>query len=292
MQFGNQLSLSDLSPLANIPKDHLLVAFKAYFDGGNEVDGSQFEVVTLAAISGDSIHWANFESQWWDIVRNRHHAKWLHTTDAVGLTGPFSIRNGWTTTKINALISDCVSVLERCCSAQDKNDFVIYEGLRPSTISVNLPDFKRALVKIPKLGTVEHLCATNCVQNVFSYGIYIAHAARFQLFFDQGEPFYGHIRDRVDNRASRKHGPLWKMVTHLGESDMREVPALQAADLFAWSVNHFIEEHGARFDWQKRLLRIKRENTYFRYARMMKPIWEHVELLQTFNLPKRKPSRL
>jgi len=285
-----QLSLGDLSPLSSIPKDHLLVAFKAFFDGGNEADSTQYQIVTLAGVSGDEIHWNSFEPQW-RAVLDRHGAKFLHTTDAVGLKRAFRIDYGWTDTRVEKLINDCVSVLERCCSTQNASGDIIYPGLRPTTTSVNLHDFNRALEKIPDLGTPEHLCATYCAQCVFDYGIHIAHARRFQFFFDQGERFYGHIRNRVDHPKSRRAGPYWTLITHLGESNMRDVPSLQAADLFAWSVSHYHEEGRARFDWQKKVLAIKREETYFRYARLLKPILEHIEIVKKWKLPRRRAVR-
>jgi hypothetical protein len=290
MRYSSTLSLNDISPLSIIPGDCLLVAFKAYFDGGNEADSTQYEIVTLAGVSGDEIHWKNFESQW-RAVLDKHKAKYLHTTDALALQRAFRIDHGWDNPRVEKLIEDCVSVLERCCSTQDANDYIVYPGLRPATISINLHDFKRTLVKVPDLGTPEHLCATNCAQCVLTYGIHIKHAKSFQFFFDRGEPFYGHIRDRVDHPKSRRAGPYWTLVTHLGESNMREVPALQAADLFAWSVSHYHQEGKARFDWQKRVLAIKREETYFRHARLLKPILEHIELVKKWKLPRRRAVR-
>jgi hypothetical protein len=265
------------------------VAFKAYFDGGNKADSRHHKVVTLAGVSADSLHWKNFDVQWCAALE-RHHANWLHTTDAVALRGVFSRDNGWDETKVEALISDCVAVLERCCATIGKRKEITYPGLRPAAVTVVLEDYKRALNKIPDLGTVEHLCATQCAQAVFVYGIYIAKARRFQFYFDRGEPYYGHVKDRVDNRKSRRLGRAWNLVTYLGESNMRETPGLQAADLFAWAVNHHYQKASARFDWQKRLLKINHEHDHYDYRRMLKPIRENIETVKTFKLPRRRPT--
>src|SRR4051812_38802345 len=103
-----QISLSDLSPLSRVPKDHLLVALKSYFDGGNQADSREYKIVTLAAFSGSAVQWANFEEQWRENLI-RHGAKWLHTTDAATLQRPFSVDDGWTTAKVDAFIGDCVT---------------------------------------------------------------------------------------------------------------------------------------------------------------------------------------
>ena len=94
------LSLCDLSPLSNIPKDHLFVAFKSYFDGGNKADSQQYKTVTLASFSGTSVKWQHFERKW-AAVLVKHNAPWLHTTDAVSLNKPFSKSSGWSKDKVD-----------------------------------------------------------------------------------------------------------------------------------------------------------------------------------------------
>jgi hypothetical protein len=288
MQFGNQLSLSDLSPLANIPKDHLLVAFKAFFDGGNEADSTQYDIVTLAALAGDAIHWRNFERQW-NKQLIKHGAPWLHTTDAVGLTGVFSKRKGWNETNVEKFIEDCVTVIERCATVRTGKE-ATYRGLRPITITVLLKDFKRAVQALPELGTVEHLCAIQSAGFVFGYGLHCG-STRFQLFFDQGEHFYGHIKDRISNPKSLRTGLGWNLVTHLGESNMRDVPGLQACDVLAWAVNHEFEDGVIRFDWQRRLLAIDRDKEWYDYAALQNPIRENIKTVQSYKLPRRRPVR-
>jgi hypothetical protein len=58
------LSLIDLSPTALVRKGIVFVAFRSYFDGGNQADISQYHTVTLAAITGTHIQIVNFEDRW------------------------------------------------------------------------------------------------------------------------------------------------------------------------------------------------------------------------------------
>src|SRR5579859_3345504 len=250
----------ELSPLMTVPRNHLLMVLKCYFDGGNEADSQQYSVVTLAAFSGTVSPWEKFEIAWNKNLK-AHGAPYLHTTDAVGLTGVFSKRNGWTETKVEKFIADCVGIIERCAAVKAGRK-IVKNGIRPVTITVILSDFKKALEENPKLMTVEHLCATQCVPTCVLYGRLIMGADQFQLFFDQGEPFYGHIHDRMTNKKSRAD-TLWKHVVHAGESNMRNVPALQAADVLAWSVNHYFEENRARYNWQSRILGVDRDGEVF-----------------------------
>jgi len=204
---GLSLSLRDLSPLIDVQRDHLLVVLKSYFDGGNQADSLQYDLVTLAAFSGTKYHWQKFDRRWKKCL-NDHGAKYLHTTDAVCLSRDFSRRNGWDEDKVDSLISECVSAIEECAAVRNGRRLE-KAGIRPVTISVLLQDFKKALSEMPDLRTPEHLCATQCVPVCALYGKLIG-ADKLRLFFDQGERFFGHIRDRMDNKKSRvePYGPV------------------------------------------------------------------------------------
>jgi hypothetical protein len=281
-------SLTEFSPLSIIPRDHILIVHKGFFDGGNQADSTQYDIVTLAAFSGSEIQWRNFDAKW-NAKLTKHGAPWLHTTDAIGLTKDFSKRKGWDEDKVQRLIEDCVSVIATC-SAVRKGRQITHAGIRPASISVLLKDFKRALLKIPDLGSAEHICATQCTGFCLHYGLHIG-AVKFQLFFDRNEPFCGHIQDRVNNRQAKKLDPLWNHVVFVGEGDMRDIPGLQAADLLAWSINHDHEENGPRYEWQRRLLMIDRDKELFDFSKLSKPQRQVIDLVKTWKLPRRKPTR-
>lgn len=282
-------SLGDLSPLNPAPEDHLFVAFKSYFDGGNQADSKQYEIVTLAAFSGEQIQWSNFERQW-KAVLAKHGAPYLHTTDAVALSDPFSKRNGWSARKVDNFIDDCAGVIERC-SARRRGGSLVSSGLRGHTISVILPDYKRACQKVRGLWDVPHICVVQCVNCCFNFAHILGVDGKFQLYFDRNEPFYGHIRDRLNNRKSRGASPGWQRVAHIGESEMNAVPALQAADLLAWCVNHQYEEGRPNRRWQQRVIDVDRDAGWYDYKRLCKPIRENVDVVNSWRLPRRRPMR-
>ena len=124
-------------------------------------------------------------------------------------------------------------------------------GLFGITMSIRLNDFLRARKKDPEAvaSTVTEICASETLGSCFNWGRLIG-AHWYHLYFDQGEPFYGHVYDRKHNKKARKEIAFMKKVSVLEEADMRTVPALQAADLFAWSFNHF--EKATR-EWHKTL---------------------------------------
>jgi hypothetical protein len=96
----------------------------------------------------------------------------------------------------------------------------------------------------------------------------------------------------MTNKKSRKVDKFWDNVVHAGESDMRNVPALQAADLFAWAEN---DSHRRRMlrPWQERLLvDVDRERYFYDYEKLIGEVFHDViAMANSWRLPKRgKPK--
>ncbi|HZZ38176.1 MAG TPA: hypothetical protein VFE06_03520 [Acidobacteriaceae bacterium] len=77
---------------------------------------------------------------------------------------------------------------------------------------------------------------------------------QIHCFFDQGEPFYGNLVQLLQNRKATQQSPLILKIKRRTETDSREVPALQMADLFAWAHNH--RSDGESRPWCEKLLRL------------------------------------
>ena len=250
---------------------------KSYFDGGNQADSLQYDRITLATVCGMSEQWGNFAPAW-NRVLGKHKAEFLHTTDAVSLNKEFAKKNGWEKTSVDAFIDDCVGVIERG----------ITRGLFPVTLTIRLDDFLRARQTNPELlpNTVEDICATESLSFCFKRGR-VTGAESYQLYFDQGEPFYGHIYDRLHNKKSKRDIAFMQKIGHLGESDMRLVPALQVADLFAWCSNH--HDNVSR-DWHRRLNALRWQSLFLDYDLLIKPMPKAIEMSRSWNLPRRRPT--
>jgi hypothetical protein len=183
------------------------VVIKSYFDGGNRADSTQYDVVTLACVSGTPGQWRQLESDW-RIVLKRHTADWLHTTDAVSLQGPFSRNNGWDATKRNSLIQDCIKIIEGHIARPIGGNVQPREGLLPFAVTVVLDDFNRARnvnLDVPKDAT--EILATQALNACLEWGQ--SRGAHFwDLYFDQGEPFMGHASDRKRSPKARRQLPL------------------------------------------------------------------------------------
>jgi hypothetical protein len=291
------LSLGDLSPLNPPPKEHLLVVLKGYFDGGNQVDSRRYDRITLATALGTSEQWCDLESAWKGVL-DSHGADFLHTTNAVCLQKEFSKNKGWTDDRVNDLISDCVNVIEQHIVVPgrivipDRFGFLLpniaRSGLNIFTFTIPLADYRRARKINPKLpNSVTEVCTTESLGICFKWGRRIG-AEWYELYFDQGEPFYGHVHDRWHNRKSKKQITLMNRVVHVRESDMRVVRALQIADLFAWCINHV---NDVRRKWHERLNRLPWDSLILDYGRLLKPIPGKLERTAAWNLPTRKLDR-
>ncbi len=257
------------------------MAFRSFFDGGNHADLSQYKTITLSAVTGTKIQTDHFEEQW---SKNliKHVADFLHTTDLFTFNKPYDV--GWSVNRACEFCMDCVSLIERC-RAQPEKDW--FHGIMPISVTIPLLDFKRALGVNPNLGTPEFAYVNHCVALCVHWGEEYIKAEKFQLYFDQGEPFYGQIYNRKHNKKSRAYENIWDRVTHLGQSDMRKAPCLQAADLVAWAIG-VKYERGVLYEWQQRLLDLHEEAQTLDYDSLLQPDEEALRAIESFNLPRRK----
>ncbi|HLK08336.1 MAG TPA: hypothetical protein VKV30_10350 [Candidatus Angelobacter sp.] len=272
-----------------------MLVLKGYFDGGNQADSQQYDRITLATVCGTLFQWNHLESEW-DEALNKHGAQFLHTTNAAGLQKEFSSKKGWTHKKVDSLIFDCVRIIQRHLYVPDgKVDITLpfgnisKPGLMAVTLTIPLKDYKRAQKNNPELpNSVTEICATESLGFCFRWGIKIG-TRFYELYFDRNEPFHGHVSDRKRHKRPNKDIALLKRIIHLGESDMRVVPALQVADLFAWCINH---NEDVRRSWHHHLHSLPNWGSLILdYNYLMNPKPGVLERMAMWNLPKRKMMR-
>ena len=249
------------------------MVFKGYFDGGRDTHS---KCITLATACGATKQWNRFNRAWKAILDAHGAIHGLHTTDAVALQGQFSKDKGWGRESVDALISDCVTVIAR-----------YIRSIRVVTLTIALDDYRRARKVNPYLPTaVSEICTTECVAFCFRQGNKIG-AESFHLIFDQGEPFYGHVLDRKNNKKAVRKIPNMSKVSFLGEADARFTPGLQMADLFAWCINH---NDTVSRQWHGRLHALSWDNLSLPYELLLRPKNGALETIRSWNLPQRKPT--
>jgi len=266
------------------------VLLKCYFDGGNEVDWEQPDRIvrmTLATVCGLSEQWRAFDPYWKKVLHN-HKAPPLHTTDAVSLQGEFSKSKGWTRESVDALILDCVRLIgEHIAIPLEIPGVEARHGIFVTTLSIKPDDYRKARETLPLLpNSVADILASESVGFCFQWGMHIG-THWYQFYFDQGESFYGHVRDRLNQPKSKKAIPLMSKVARLGESNMRESPALQVADLFAWCINH--NDHVVR-DWHQLLHGLPWRSLFLDHDLLCRPKEGTLERIASWKLPRRRPT--
>lgn len=268
------------------------MVLKGYFDGGQTANKDR---ITLACVCGTCEEWELVESAWKRVIAE-HGGPPLHTTNANALQKEFSKEKGWDNKKVDAYISACVDVIEGSLAEPGKIIVLTASGLRPNiakpglnafTMTIPLDDFRRAREVKQKLpNSISELCASETLGFVFRWGRRIG-AEGYQLYFDQNEPFHGHVCDRKNGKKSRKQITEMEKVLHIGESDMRVSPALQIADLFAWCINH---KDNARRKWHKRLNHLSWGSYVLTYEYLINPTPGALERTAAWNLPMRRPT--
>lgn len=251
---------------------------RCYFDGGNDATSGQQDRITLATVCAMDEQCSALAVLWNEVLR-AHGAEFLHTTNAATLNEEFAKEKGWDEELVDRFISDCVGLIEQHHATAEK------PGINAVTLTIPLNDYRRARQAAKLPNSVYEICATESLSFCFKLGKYIG-AESYELYFDRGEPFYGHVCDRRNNRKPRRDIPLMEKVTRLDELNMRTVPALQIADLFAWCINH---NEAAFRSWHKRLNDLRSWwSPILDYEHLVEPTLSALERIAAWNLPARR----
>lgn len=267
--------------------DHLLVALKSYFDGSNHADSSEYDRISIAVVCGTRTQWRRFDTAW-EKVLYKHHADYLHTTDAVSLQHDFAKEKGWNNARVDSFIGDCVTVVGKHIAIPSPEPGMSPKmGLFTATLTVPFADWIKAKKTVPELpDTIEEICATESLGFALKWGKYIG-CQKWQLYYDRGEQFYGHIHNRWRHPKAQKDIELMKEILDVSESVAMHVPALQMADLLAWSINRANRETRL---WHVRLHDLPCHNALLDYAHLIRPNLERLEQIASWKLPRRQSS--
>jgi hypothetical protein len=281
------VSVRRLSAVSNPPEGRIVIVLKAYFDAGNEIDSTQYDIVTLAGMSARERDWPEFESAWQNAVA----ASWaecdmppiqpyLHTTDMIAGNEPFTRKRGWTAARMDKLFEACALMVAEACDSK---------RFRLVSASVLLKDYKQVKSEGVRLANVEDICASFCVASAVAWSPEFAEEFMnngAELYFDRNEPFRGSIVNRQQHRKLR-NDPAWTKLILVGSVDSKLTPALQPADLLAWSLNAYHVDN-VKGGWQLAMLSIEREKYNLGKRGLRQPNMDHLGPLLDLNLPTRR----
>lgn len=282
-----QHSLIDLLPTHGlVAEEHLMLVLQSYFDAGNKADSREYDVLSLAVASGTSAEWLPFERDWRAMLL-RHHAEYLHTTDAVARVNHYE---GWTEKQVDSFLRDCARVIDihfiRLTTEYVPGQF----GLYCFVVSINLKDFVSHAQNDPTLTDANEGCFRQAISDVLEWSRDQAAACEeIHCFFDQGEPFYGYLVNLLESKQARKDSWLLDKITSRTEANSRVTPALQFADMFAWVQSHRNDAWNPK--WKTTLLRLPYRWQWVDANNLHSVIPTHQEMWKTWRIPKRAPTK-
>lgn len=259
---------------------------KSYFDVGNQDDSTQYDVVSLAVVSGTEDLWSAFDDDWKQVLA-KHKADYLHTTYAVSREG---IYEKWTEPQSDAFLMDCVKVAIKHSARADHEDIKGKYGIFNVVMSIVLKDFVEFASRNDESpNNVNECLLRQVLTEVLPWSMDQAACDQCHFFFDQGELFYGHLVHLLENKKARKDATALNRITSRTEVDMRVVPALQLADLYAWGQCHRNSEW--KPIWLQSLL-----ETHFRWQWIDRTNLHLIDQQQqavwlSWNLPRRKATK-
>jgi len=262
-----------------------------YFDTGNEINPRAYEIVTLAGYSAKDEDWHRIQARWQTAVSRawatcdmpEDMTPYLHTTDLITKNKPFTRARGWNKSKEESLLSECVEIIAEE-SRTDK-----FRGVSSSVLLDDYAKVRRDERKGIRTPPIEDICSSFCAGYALAWSLDFAESYfkdGASLYFDQNEPFRGSIVNRRRHKRLRNTG-VWQKLVHVGEVNMKVVPAVQMADLLAWSINARYEG-SIRGDWQRRLLNVPRESQWLDELALRSPRVDHLETLLALKLPNRR----
>ena len=218
-----------------------ILSLRVFYDGSGKVHDPGCQFLNLGSYVGSDVAWKDFELRWLEILE-QHSAplsplgkRYFHSKEAMHNQGGYA---GWNARKVSALLLALTNLLGHMKRADPL----------ALSCSVNLSDYRKVKVQIPKLRPPETICLDTC------FGPVVRHpdrASGIDVRFDKGEKFFG-ILHKAWKQQKRGYGPWWaKYVTGIEEVEMRERPEIQAADLLAWLANRY-RTHRSGDQWGSR----------------------------------------
>jgi hypothetical protein len=211
---------------------------ESYFDGSSDTGAwRKGDLVTLAGFAADDSVWAEFDAKWRNALkgtRQRPEAPYLHMREATKGKGPFTYKNGWNLKKVGFLVTDLLTYMQTV----DKKRF------RQFGCTVDLEAYRKLTAQGYLFNDPVDICNEFCPFSVLAWyhADYpgIIHSAHY--FFDVDEPFKVPFEERWKSEKGNFLDPtavreVWSLIKTVTTGDMRDKPALQAADLLAWSSN-------------------------------------------------------
>jgi hypothetical protein len=247
----------------------MAVDLECYFDGGNQADSREYDLVTLSVISGTPKQWRKLEEQWKQKCDERH-IGYFHATEH----------------------KDRLELMEDFTEIASTHVFQrspFCHGLYPFSVTVPLDDFLRARAMNHRTPhSVPDILIREALYRCVEWGMNVIGSKDFHIVFDRGEPYMGLVSDFKRNPKSRREYPIVDDFA-LTEGNSRKYPGLQMADLFAFG--HSNRKSYFRTKWHQSLREITQDRVDFTFQKLLDPIYQAIEKSGEWKLPKRAATK-
>ena len=241
---------------------------KCYFDGGNQADSRQYDLVTLSVVSGTPKQWLKLESEWRSKF-TKHHIAFFHATE-------------------HKKRPDIMEDFALCAHENTFRKKPFHHGLYPFSVTIPLKDFMKAREANPKIPpSVPDILIREAVYRCTEWGSRIG-VRKYHMVFDQNEPYRGCVLDFKHNPTAKKEYPILETFA-ITEDDMRDQPGLQMADLFAFSHSSRQTYYGTV--WHKLVRSLEQDRVDFTYDQLINPLNTALEKAIEWKLPKRAATK-
>lgn len=255
-----------LSSQYRTSEEYLLVALdlECYFDGGNQPDSREYDLVTLSVVSGVPKQWRRLEEEWKRKIDD-HHIGFFHATE----------------------YKDRPEIMEDFAKTASTHAFVrspFHHGLYIFSVTLPLEDFQRARKVNPRVPrNVPDILIREALYRCVEWGQKIG-VRDYHLIFDQGEPYCGRIWDFKHSPKHRKEYPIVDRFA-LTEDQSRKYPGLQMADLFAFS--HSNRKAYYQTNWHRVVRYVTQDREDLTYENLLNPVDKAIKDTARWKLPMR-----
>lgn len=228
-----------------------------YFDESGHSSGTDF--FALAAFVSDDLEWTRFDKQWQSALK-QNGAPYLHMREFAHFRGPFE---GWTEKKRHSLLGQCVAAINSI--------HAIAVGA-----AMSVEDFKtldhngQSRLQDPFFSCFQEVVRGVALNASFEPEGYLAN-----LIFSQQDEFRPKAMKLWN--AMRQDSDVRTRIGSLVFRNMRDVPALQAADLLAYELRHYYHlrktKSGTPHRWAFREIVLHQRNTHQAFMLKYLPKW-------------------
>jgi hypothetical protein len=237
--------LSELGRLTgrfHLGESRPLIAMHCYFDGS--IGGESDQWLSLGGLCATDHIWATFQQRWEKMLRDRYPiAPYIHMTDLITGNDPFERQAGWGEEKVDRLVSDAESLF----NSIDKKDICAF------ACSIDIKAWQRLKDEGYQVSDPAVICAEIGIGALFTWYRNMHRLEMAHLFYDQDEPFISSIRRRWLDVHKSNHlvtdQLFWGTIANVQPVDMRDTPAIQAADMVAWSATRRLRYSLAEDKW-------------------------------------------